>query len=103
MKDIKDIWDCIRCGTDCTGDDDYPGFHVGDVAICFEPDEGYLEYIHLCEACKQGLDTVVERYLKREDESNRYVGHPVGGRPVEAPELPGCADMDKKIAELNKE
>lgn len=80
---MPDRFDCIRCGTDCHGDDDYPGFHVGDVAICFEPDEGYLAYIHLCERCKQGLDTVVERYLK--NESTRYMGHPVGGRPAEPP------------------
>lgn len=74
---------CFRCGTDCTGEEDHQDCQLGEIAVCFEPDEGYIDTVDLCERCKQGLDTVVERYLK--NESTRYMGHPVGGRPAEPP------------------
>lgn len=58
---------CVRCGTDCTGEDDYEKCYLGDIYLEGISDITETE-IDLCERCKQGLDTLVEKYLKNEKE-----------------------------------
>ena len=53
---------CFRCNSDATGEDDFACCELGDIAIYF-PDAGYVTMFDLCECCKQGLDSVVEKYL----------------------------------------